>query len=244
MEQSLFQGGMLKTIFMRIAPKDTLFGHSILKVREVIRMAMKEQLSAYKKDDIIEFIADKLTLSIPVSKKLFKDLISQRYLKMKNEKFRDQDFWVVGETEKGRQLGVTRANPPISRAKADLLLHELLERVKEVNRSKEYVYKVVKVGVFGSYLTNASVLGDLDVAIALDRKVTGTAFTESCRTRVEVAFKKGRRFNNFIEELDWPRREVLMHLSTRKKGLSLNIEGEDDVLSRVDLKIVYQSEAL
>jgi hypothetical protein len=34
---------------MRIAPKDTLLGHSILKVREVIRMAMKEQLSAYKK---------------------------------------------------------------------------------------------------------------------------------------------------------------------------------------------------
>lgn len=227
---------------MRIAPKDTLFGHSILKVREVIRMAMKEQLSAYKKDDIIKFISNKLALSIPVSKKLFRDLISEEYLEVKNQKFRDKNFWIVRETEKGRHLGVTRANPPISRAKADLLLQELLERVREVNRSKEYVYKVVKVGVFGSYLTNASVLGDLDVAVALERKAMGNTYMELCKKRIAIAFKKGRRFNNYIEELDWPRREVLMHLSTRKKGLSMHIEGDDEVLKKATLKIVYQSD--
>jgi predicted nucleotidyltransferase len=196
----------------------------------------------HKKEDIIEFISDKLALSIPVGKKLFRDLSSEGYLEVKNQKFRDKNFWVVQETEKGRHLGVTRANPPISRAKAELLLHELLERVKEVNRSKEYVYKVVKVGVFGSYLTNATVLGDLDVGITLERKAMGNAYMELSRKRIAIAFKKGRRFSNYIEELDWPRREVLMHLSTRKKGLSMHIEGDDEVLKRVDLKIVYQSE--
>lgn len=104
---------------MRIAPKDTLFGHSILKVREVIRMAMKEQLSAYKKDDIIKFISNKLALSIPVSKKLFRDLISEEYLEVKNQKFRDKNFWIVRETEKGRHLGVTRANPPADSCHVD-----------------------------------------------------------------------------------------------------------------------------
>ena len=40
--------------------------------------------------------------------------------------------------------------------------------------------------------------------------------------RVEAARTRGRSFSSFIEELDWPRREVLLHLKARTRGLSLH----------------------
>ena len=226
---------------MRINPKDTLFDYPVLKVREVIRLAMKEQLCYTCKEDIIKQIAKTIGASEAAGDKLFNTLLQEGYFTINDEKFGDSVYWIVAETEKGRHLGVTRANPPITRAKADSLLQELLQRVKEINNHKEYVYKVVTVKVFGSYLSDKELLGDLDVAIKLEPKAEGDLYMELSEKRVELAFKKGRRFNNYVEQLDWSRREVLMQLSTRKKGLSIHIEGQDSILDRVQLKVVYKA---
>ncbi len=202
---------------------------------------MQERLFHTKKGNIVKAVAETIGASHAEGEKLLNMLLKEQYLNIENKRLAGSNYWVVTETEKGRHLGVTRANPPITRAKADNLLKEVLERVNQINDTAEYVYKVSSVKVFGSYLTEKEILGDLDVAVKLDRKADGDAYMVLCKKRIELAFKKGRRFTNFIDELDWPRREVLMHLSTRKKGLSIHIEGEDDVLNRVQHKVVYEA---
>lgn len=225
---------------MRINAKDTLFDIPVLKVREVIRLAMQERLSDSKKENIFKVVAKTIGASDAEGKRLFNTLLEEKYLNIKNKKWEGSNYWMVTETEKGRHLAVTRANPPITREKADNLLKEILERIKQINDTPEYVYKVSSAKIFGSYLSEKEILGDLDIAVKLDRKVDGAAFMELCKKRIELAYNTGRNFSNYIEQLDWPRREVLMHLSTRKKGLSIHIEGEDDILTRVQYKVVYE----
>lgn len=66
---------------------------------------------------------------------------NEEYLIFEKKKFRNTLYYEVTETEKGRRLGVTKANPPITRAKADLLLSELLERVEKVNSNADWFIK-------------------------------------------------------------------------------------------------------
>jgi predicted nucleotidyltransferase len=226
---------------MRINPTDELFGFPVLKVREVIRFAMQERLSGLKRNDILKAVAKIINCSQSEAKELFNSLLNEEYLTIENKKFRGSSFCVVAETEKGRRLGVTRANPPITRAKANILLEELLDRVNEVNNNEGYVYKIESVKVFGSYLSEKEMIGDLDVAIKIERKVNGDEFMNMNQKRIQLAKEKGRQFSNYVDEIFWPRREVLMHLSTRKKGLSIHVEGEDEVLNRVKFKVVYEA---
>jgi hypothetical protein len=61
-------------------------------------------------------------------------------------------------TISGAALCMASATPPMSRSKAEHLLHEFLERVREVNGNPKYLYRVSRLGVFGSYLSRAPTL--------------------------------------------------------------------------------------
>lgn len=225
---------------MRINSKQILFGHPILKIREVIRHAMTGRLSGIGKNEIIKEIATVLGCALKDAKLVFPQLLNEKYLIFEKKKIGNNFYYTVTETEKGRRLGVTRANPPITRAKADLLLAELLERVKKVNSNSDLVYKVESVKVFGSYLSEKEILGDIDIAIKLEKKGTREEFKSKSDERIIFAHKNGRTFSNFIDQLYWPYQEVMLQLSTRKKGLSLHYDGEDDVLTRTETKTVFQ----
>lgn len=225
---------------MRINSKQILLGYPILKIREVIRHAMAGRLSGIKKAEIINEIATVLGGTIKDAKLVFEQLIKEEYLIFEKKKIGNNLYLEVTETEKGRRLGVTRANPPITRAKADLLLSELLERVEKINSDTDLVYKVEKVSVFGSYLSGQEILGDIDVAIKLEKKVSGDEFISKNEERIKLAHKNGRTFSSFIDQLYWPRQEVMLQLNTRKKGLSLHYDGDDEVLNRTETKTVFQ----
>jgi hypothetical protein len=85
--------------------------------------------------------------------------------------------WVTRAPEKaGRfveakpwsQLRMARTGKPLPRAKADVLMAEMLERVKASNRSpSEDIALITGVYLFGSYLNPAkNELGDVDVAFS------------------------------------------------------------------------------
>lgn len=225
---------------MQIKSSQTLFDQPILKIRNIIRHAIAERLNGLNKDAVVEEVARLLGEPTSVAKRVFKSLIEQDYLTIKREKIAGKYYVVVTETEKGRRLGVTRANPPITREKAGLLLKELLERVKAVNNTAEFVYRVETVKVFGSYLSDQELLGDIDVAVKLGRKVEGDEFMKRNNERVKLAFRWGRTFSNYVDQIYWPHREVWLALTTRKKGLSLHDEDSDEILKKTEFKVVYQ----
>ena len=223
---------------MRINRKELLFGVPILKIREVLRYAMMERLSFETRDLIIEEVARLIKQPVNIAKGVFNHLIREEYLIMEHEKTGNDFYWKVSETEKGRRLGVTKANPPISREKADQLLKELLERAAEINRNEDLAYIVETVKVFGSYLSEEEVLGDIDVAVTLSRRDNNEVFKQKSDARIKLANKNGRHFSNIVDRYSWPQREVLLLLSTKKKGLSLH--HADEIIDRTEYKLVYQ----
>ena len=125
-------------------------------------------------------------------------------------------------TMKGNALGMAKASRPITRASAERVLRELLDRVLAVNDRSELAYRVESVVVFGSYLSKTERLNDLDIAVELKARRDDDASFESLRkASMERALASGRRFRNVVEEVGWPQIEVLSILKNRSRTISL-----------------------
>lgn len=222
---------------MQINPKETLFDHPVLKVREVVRQAMRGRLWGSSENELYEKVARALKQSSVPAEELVQQLVGEGYLLFEKKKFLDVVLFRLNETEKGRRFGLANATKPISREKATQLLNDLIERAKAINHRKELAYYVESIRVFGSYLSDKEVLGDLDIGVKLTRK---NNFTELEDNRIELARQSGRQFSNYSEVLDWPHREVMMLLKARKRGLSLHDIDEDKVFKVTETNLVFQ----
>jgi hypothetical protein len=109
----------------------------------------------------------------------------------------------------------------IARSTAQVALTEFVERVHVVNADQRFLYKVRSAAVFGSYLGTREDLGDIDVAVDLQPKNP----IDRKRKWVDVfrrhAWESGRSFSSFEAEINWPRREVLLMLKSRKRSISI-----------------------
>lgn len=224
---------------MQINSKEILFGQPILKIREVVRQAMKGRLWGNSKAEVAIRVAKVLKQSEDVAKQLIKRLVEDDYLILTKEKLSDVYQYELTETEKGRRFGIANASKPISRQKATQLLNELIERAKSINENGELIYLVESIKVFGSYLSDKDTLGDLDVGVKLTRKYKPGDFTKHNQKRIALAKANGRQFSNSTEQLIWPHREVMLMLKGRQRGLSLHDEDEDDVIKMTETKMVY-----
>lgn len=228
---------------MHLNPKDKLYGLPILEIRAVVRDSMEERLRGFDKKAIENQVAKRLEKSRPIAAEVMKSLIKDDYLVLEKEKYEDSYLYKLKPTDKGRRFGVALANPPISRQKADQLLKELIERAKIMNASKEYLYRVDSIKVFGSYLSEKAVLGDLDVAVKVSQILEGEEFTKANFKRVELAIKNGKVFRSFIDQISWPYEEVMLMLKSRKKGLSIHDEILEDVIRLTETRTVYEYES-
>lgn len=225
---------------MRLNAKDILFGQPILKIRAVIRNAMGGRLNYKHRGGLDDKLAEIMGTSKPIARDVLKQLLDEGYLELQKETIRTNTTYRITETEKGRRLGIATANPAITRQKADGLLNEIIEKAKHINATKELVYYVESIKVFGSYLSEKELLGDIDVAVKLSKRYEGDTFRQQIQKRIDLAFQNGRRFANIIDRYCWPHREVMLLLKSKKKGLSLHDEGEDDVVNQTETRIVYE----
>jgi predicted nucleotidyltransferase len=109
----------------------------------------------------------------------------------------------------------------ITRTTAQVALREFMDRVNEVNVNHRYLYLVKSAVVFGSYLENRENLGDVDVAVDLEPRIPLDKEGRWVRAFRAHAWKSGRSFSSFEEEIYWPRREVLFVLKSRKRSISI-----------------------
>lgn len=100
-----------------------------------------------------------------------------------------------------------------------MALDEFMERVRRVNQNPALLYSVFRVVVFGGFLRGSERLGDVDVAIDLAPRVPLTGnWVERFRQHAQTS---GRCFRTFEEEIDWPRRELILALKARKRSISI-----------------------
>jgi len=77
-------------------------------------------------------------------------------------------------TKKLGQLALSKISMGLSRAEANRLLTGILDKARVINADKSGKFRSISlIAVFGSYLGDAEILGDLDIAILLDRDPPG-----------------------------------------------------------------------
>ncbi len=124
-------------------------------------------------------------------------------------------------TIQGNALGMAKAGKPVKRASAGNVLRDLLDRVKAVNGQEALAYRVESLVVFGSYLSNAERLNDLDVAVELKPRSSDDAtWKQLCEASLDRAQAAGRQFRNVVERIGRPHLEVLAILKNRSRTLS------------------------
>jgi len=205
---------------MFVPAKSTIAGRPALEVRAFLRAAAGDGWG-------IEFARRRLHLPLEVAREVVAALEREGYIE---PDAREPGTW--GRTLKGGQLANASAAKALHRRTAERKLQELLARVDEVNGSDDFLYRVVRVGVFGSYLSGAERLNDLDIAIQPARKERdGERWTDRCEAHAQKAEEAGRYFGSFFDRFCWPARQVTLFLRSPR----VSIHPFKDVLGPVSI---------
>lgn len=216
---------------MHIDSKSTIAGVPAISVRDFLRRADDLQWS-------LEYVGQRLRLSTAQAKSLVTELLRLGYVEVVESLSKEP--W-HRRTLTGSTFALASAARPLRRVTARRKLEEFLNRVRIVNDSDYYLYKVSKVLVFGSYLRGEERLNDVDVAVEL---VHREADSESRRAvdqeRVEKALREGRRFSNLVDELFWPQQEVLLFLKARSRAIALHTT-DDPILRTARSQVIFEA---
>ena len=136
---------------MRLDLTETFAGVPARRVRDVLRRAGSRWVTPY-------WLAHATGTSNQQADNLVDTLVSRGLIE------RDDDEDAVKVTEQGIAFNQASLNT-VTRKTADRVLHEFLDRVRALNADEDALYQVPEVVIFGSYLTNAERLGDVDLAI-------------------------------------------------------------------------------
>jgi predicted nucleotidyltransferase len=222
---------------MRIDPKEKIAEVPILKVRKLLRYVDNEM--EWGKNLVVSL----LEISPKKLNTLLQELERRGYIEP-GRVLNRQQLW--RKTLKGSTLGLASAAKPATRKTADRVFSEFMDRVKRVNTDPYFLFKVKKVVLFGSYLTNTPRVNDVDVAVELTwkedhREVLEKDKAQLALDRAHQAEKKGRTFGTIIDRLSWPEDEVKLYLKSRSRTLSIH-SIRDQILDQVQHKVVFSDQ--
>ena len=140
----------------------------------------------------------------------------------------------------GSALSKALFSAPVSRRNAEKKLIEFMERVHQVNEDGRFLYRVRKVIVFGSFLTESPTFGDLDIAIDLEPKEPdANKHSDLTLARANMVARNGKRFQNSVEKLFFADHEVRSFLKARSKIIQLTDCG-DGVLKIAEHRVIHE----
>lgn len=197
---------------MQIDSRAAIEGVSLVDIRSLFRDAGLDGTVS------VGLVRERLKLSRSKSDRLLRELVRAGFLN------REKDCWLL--TKEGVRLRAATAARPLHRNTADRLLENLLARIQTLNADPRFLARVEKAIVFGSYVSNAGRLGDIDIAIELARREPDyDKHLAANYQRVIEEGAKGRRFSNMLDMLCWWQREAMLFLRNRKRSLSLHDYG-------------------
>ena len=216
---------------MRIRPDDVIAGFPAKQIRKLLRQSTLS-LSVDEATKI-------LGLNERSALKLLNDLEKQGFIE-KNAFAPDPNKnWK--NTIKGGALSKALFSAPVSRQAAEKKLSEFMDRVREVNDANRFLYRVKKAVLFGSFLTESSTVGDLDIAIELvPKEPDSIKHSELVLAHADAAAMNGRRFQNFVYRLYYASQEVRSYLKGRSRIIQLT-DCRDGVLKIAKSRVLYES---
>lgn len=213
---------------MYVDPTSTIAGKPALEIRDFLRRS-----EAWSWGRL--YLAQAFRVSDFQARELISGLVEEGLVEPDPS---SPEYWRT--TAKGRTLALASAAKPLRRSTAERKLREFLERVEQVNRDERFVFQVAKVVVFGSILTTKERINDVDVAVLLEPKEADSERHRLlCQERTSEAVRQGRSFSSFLDQIFWPQREVLLHLKSKSRALSLH-SFDDRVLNQTETKVIYE----
>ncbi len=187
-----------------------MFGFPSVRVRQLLRRWGR----GYGGTELVKQLME---ISEAAAGELVAALIREGYVQ--KSELQMSAGWEYVLTVKGTALAQASAARPLHRETVRLRLHELIDRMIQVNSDERFFLGIQDAAVFGSYLTDVDRLGDLDIHFRTYRKIDDTeTFT---RTTTDAARASGLRFSSFMDELYWPEAEVRKFLKNRSRVYSL-----------------------
>jgi hypothetical protein len=203
--------------------KTEIGGMPIKQVRDVLRrlrgghrgdfIGTRQQIAERAGRDITDaLVADGLLEPYASSSDAEKDeeerIISRRYSS-------GGPYFCISRA--GLQLTSANMLKRIDRARANRYVAELLDRADSINANPDLLYRVAKLWTFGSYITGAADLGDIDLVVELEYKKEKGDLRAANLARVK-ARGRDERWN---DEWEFGRKEVRGLLKARCSYLSL-----------------------
>jgi hypothetical protein len=149
------------TIDLRSVPP--VAGESAVKIRDILRRSH----GAFRED----WLSDRFQCDERRAHELAQAMEAAGYLRRDRERElrNNSPFPWYSLTDGGE--GITRASAVsrINRKTAEAALVDFMKSVQTVNASSKYLYSIERVAVFGSFLGPRKSLGDVDVAVHLNR---------------------------------------------------------------------------
>jgi predicted nucleotidyltransferase len=215
---------------MHINSNDTICGISIMSVRNFLRR------SGRLRNWRAEYASSLLKLDEKQTVELLIELEEKGYIE-KDELYYGEQCW--HNTINGNALGGASAAKPYKRKTAEKALAEFMERVQKVNSDPYYLYKVTRVVLFGSYLTDVPEVSDVDIALEIAPKEEDVELRGlQLEKRREEAEKSGKRFNNIVEWAGVAESEVWSFLKSRSRIISMHV-ATDELFRIAGGKVVF-----
>lgn len=112
-----------------------------------------------------------------------------------------------------------KSNVVYSRLTAEKALNNLLNRIKQANQREDFIYKITKAVLFGSYINSTKEkIGDLDIAIYIELKDKTIPEIEQNQIRARIKCCSLPIMMEFI----YGREEVFKFIKDRKRVLQLH----------------------
>lgn len=137
---------------MKVDWNETIAGLSMLEVREVARKLFDAQ--------DLEWLAAKSGMSQATTRSVVKAMTRRGWL-------HTPETGVYQTTIAGNALAMAKKLPALPRAKAEALLAKVITTATAINQNPDMAHDVTYLGVFGSFLSDAASLSDLDITYEL-----------------------------------------------------------------------------
>lgn len=114
-----------------------------------------------------------------------------------------------------------KGRPQVRRERAERMIVALAEEAVRINQDPLPWYDVTRLSVFGSYLSDKAVLGDLDIAVRVTPRWEpgGDGFARAWRTFPDVC-PPPARMRDQLDLIHWPRTYVFTRFKRVGRGLS------------------------
>jgi hypothetical protein len=211
---------------MKVEKNRTIGGAPLIKVRDLLRY-MGAGRGGSGRVMTREGIADRVGFDIAC------ELVREGLLAVCKDR-QDREPWYEG-TDAAVRLANALMIKRITRAKAALYVAELLQRADDINANPDLLYRVKRITAFGSYITDAAGLGDIDIAVELENKVPAGQRSEANRAR---AVASGRKNLSWNDQLTFGEREVERLLKGRNPYVSLILYSDFQRLNS-PAKVIY-----